>query len=289
MSKNAGKKSLSQGLDAALGNKNKTRATDIFFGGQSNDTAHFAELDVNSISPNKNQPRTHFDEEAMAELVHSLKTVGQLQPIVVRATGKNQYELIMGERRLRASKLAGKDKIAAIVRTTDDENMLRDALLENLHRSNLNALEEAAAYDQMMQDFKITQLQLSERIGRSRPHIANTLRLLKLPADVQKMLHDNTLSAGHARALVGVKDKTLQLKLAQQAIAQDWSVRQLEQKITAKPHAVSQKSQKVVALSEELTQRYNIPATVTQKGEGGRVTFVYKNDAELQKLLQALK
>ena len=168
--------------------------------------AHFAELPVTSIAPNPRQPRQVFDEEAMAELVHSIKEIGLLQPVVVRPAGEGRYELIMGERRWRATQEAGLDTIPAIVRETGDDALLRDALLENLHRSELNPLEEAAAYQQLLDDFGCTHEELATRIGRSRPQISNTLRLLRLSPAVQRRVAAGVLSAGHARALLGVED-----------------------------------------------------------------------------------
>ena len=169
--------------------------------------AHFAELPVDSISPNPRQPREVFDADAMAELVHSISEIGLLQPVVVRRTGPSSYELVMGERRWRATREAGLDTIPAIVRQTDDTDMLRDALLENLHRAQLNPLEEAAAYRQLLDDFGCTHDELAGRIGRSRPQISNTLRLLNLSPAVQRRVAAGVLSAGHARALLAVTDQ----------------------------------------------------------------------------------
>ncbi len=192
--------------------------------------AYFAELPIASITPNAKQPRQVFDEEAMAELVHSIKEVGLLQPIVVRQVrGQDRYELIMGERRWRATTEAGLDTIPAIVRQTEDDDMLRDALLENLHRSQLNPLEEAAAYQQLLDDFGCTHEELSTRIGRSRPQISNTLRLLKLSPAVQRRVAAGVLSAGHARALLGVTDPGAQDRLAARVVAEGISVRGLEE------------------------------------------------------------
>ena len=191
--------------------------------------AYFAELPVEAIVPNARQPREVFDEEAMAELVHSVKEIGLLQPIVVRRTGDSSYELIMGERRWRATKEAGLDTIPAIVRQTDDDAMLRDALLENLHRSELNPLEEAAAYRQLLDDFGCTHDDLAGRIGRSRPQISNTLRLLNLSPAVQRRVAAGVLSAGHARALLGVSDAAAQDRLAGRVVSEGISVRGLEE------------------------------------------------------------
>lgn len=191
--------------------------------------ATFAELPVDHITPNPRQPRDVFDEEPLDELAHSIKHVGLLQPIVVRRTGKDSYELVMGERRWRASQQAGVARIPAIVRTTSDDDMLRDALLENLHRVQLNALEEAAAYQQLLDDFGCTHAELSDRIGRSRPQISNTLRLLKLPALVQRRVAAGVLSAGHARALLGLTEGGAQERLAQRVVAEGLSVRSVEE------------------------------------------------------------
>ncbi len=191
--------------------------------------AYFAELPITQVRPNARQPRQVFEEEALAELVHSIREVGLLQPVVVRRTGDEAYELIMGERRWRASQEAGRDTIPAIVRETDDNDMLRDALLENLHRSQLNPLEEAAAYGQLLEDFGCTHEELAQRIGRSRPQISNTLRLLKLSPAVQRRVAAGVLSAGHARALLAVDDAGLQDKLASRVTAEGISVRGLEE------------------------------------------------------------
>jgi ParB family chromosome partitioning protein len=190
--------------------------------------AAYAELPIDSITPNPRQPRSTFDEDAHAELVHSINTIGLLQPIVVRTHGAG-YELIAGERRLRASKAAGLTVIPAIIRQTDDDDLLRDALLENLHRANLNSLEEAAAYAQMLADFGCTQEELATRIGRSRPQVTNTLRLLKLPPDVQRRVAAGVLSAGHARALLSLPDAAAMERLAQRIVNEGLSVRATEE------------------------------------------------------------
>jgi ParB family chromosome partitioning protein len=192
--------------------------------------AVYAELPIELIAPNPRQPRTVFDEDALAELVYSIKEIGLLQPVVVRRA-PDGYELIAGERRLRASKLAGLVEIPAIIRDTDDDDLLRDALLENLHRANLNALEEAAAYEQLLADFGCTQEELARRIGRSRPQVSNTLRLLKLPAHVQRRVAAGVLSAGHARALLSLDSPEAMDALAQRIVAEGLSVRSVEELI----------------------------------------------------------
>jgi len=192
-------------------------------------SAHYAELLLDAVTPNPRQPRQVFDEDAMAELVHSLREVGLLQPIVVRSLGGGRFELVAGERRWRAARLAGFELIPAIVRDTGDDVLLRDALLENLHRAQLNPLEEAAAYDQLLSDFGCTQEQLAARIGRSRPQVSNTLRLLRLPPPVQRRVAAGVLSAGHARALLGLSDPEAQERLATRIVAEGLSVRRVEE------------------------------------------------------------
>jgi len=222
------------------------RPRDVFFGGSGTSTsevptvglipvpgARFAHLDPASIVPNPRQPRAVFDEDALAELVGSIKEIGVLQPVVVRPNPNGEgFELIMGERRLRATRLAGLDAIPAIIRETEDTDLLRDALVENLHRSQLNPLEEAAAYQQLIDDFDLTHDQLAERISRSRPQISNTLRLLKLPPKVQTRVAAGVLSAGHARALLGLPDADAMEHLAQRIVSEGMSVRATEEAVT---------------------------------------------------------
>ena len=193
--------------------------------------AMYAELPINSISPNPRQPRTVFDDEALAELVFSIREVGLLQPVVVRESGPGRYELVAGERRWRACTAAGPETIPAIIRETDDDVLLRDALLENLHRANLNPLEEAAAYQQLLADFGCTQEELAARIGRSRPQVTNTLRLLNLPPEVQRRVAAGVLSAGHARALLSLDDPADMTAMAQRIVNEGLSVRAVEELI----------------------------------------------------------
>ena len=190
------------------------------------------EVDIDTIRPNPKQPRSIFDDEALAELSASIKEIGILQPPVVRKIGENQYELIMGERRLRAAKLAGLRRIPVIIRETSDNELLREALIENIHRSNLNSLEEAAAYNQMLTDFGLTHDELAKRIGKSRPVITNTLRLLNLPPSVQKKLASGAISAGHARALLGLSDPIEIERIANKIVSEGLSVRATEELIS---------------------------------------------------------
>ena len=191
--------------------------------------AYFDEIPVGAVFPNPRQPRQVFDEDALDELKQSLQAVGLLQPVVVRKTAGDRYEIVMGERRWRACQLAGLAEIPAIVRATSDDDLLRDALIENLHREQLNPLEEAAAYQQLLDDFSATHDELARRIGRSRPHISNTIRLLSLPPGVQKRVAAGVLSAGHARALLSVQDPRDQEQLSHRIVAEGLSVRAVEE------------------------------------------------------------
>ena len=228
----AAKRGLGKGLGALIPSTPEAEQSQVGAGADTAPShvpgAAYAELPIGSIEPNPRQPRSVFDPEALAELVHSIREIGLLQPVVVREVG-DHYELIAGERRLRASKEAGLAHIPAIIRATDDDDLLRDALLENLHRSNLNALEEAAAYSQLLADFGCTQEELAQRIGRSRPQVSNTLRLLKLPPDVQRRVAAGVLSAGHARALLSLDDTDAMNALAQRIVNEGLSVRNVEE------------------------------------------------------------
>jgi ParB family transcriptional regulator, chromosome partitioning protein len=193
--------------------------------------AVYREVDLDAIRANPCQPRTNFDEESIAELEHSIREFGLLQPVVVRETAPGSYELVMGERRWRAARRAGLDRIPAIVRQTGDDAMLRDALLENIHRVQLNPLEEAAAYEQLLGEFGVTHGELADRLGRSRPVVTNTIRLLKLPVSVQRRVASGVLSAGHARALLGLTDPGRQEELAMRVVAEGMSVRATEEAV----------------------------------------------------------
>lgn len=257
--------------------------------------ARFIELDPNSIVPNPQQPRSVFEPEAFAELVHSVKEFGVLQPIVVRQKGDG-FELIMGERRLRASKEAGLSKIPAIVRDTADENMLRDALLENLHRSNLNPLEEASAYKQMLEDFGSTQEELADRLGRSRPQITNTLRLLRLPVAVQSKVAAGVLSAGHARALLGAPDDSTMSALADRTIREGLSVRSLEELVSGVK--VKPKKAKIVPggktdmlkeMAEGLSEKLNTVVKIQLGRKKGQLIIEFGNIADLRRIVSDLE
>jgi len=222
--------------------------------------AYFDEIPVASIIPNPRQPRQIFDEETLAELAESIKVVGLLQPVVVRRTGAGQYELVMGERRWRACQLAELASIPAIVRETSDDDLLRDALIENLHRQQLNPLEEASAYQQLLDDFEATHEELARRVGRSRPHITNTIRLLNLPPAVQRRVAAGVLSAGHARALLAIEDPLTQEQLAHRIVAEGLSVRAVEEIValgvdTAKARRQQVRKQPVAPRLNDLADR----------------------------------
>ncbi|MFB9315410.1 ParB/RepB/Spo0J family partition protein [Nocardioides plantarum] len=260
--------------------------------------AYFAELPIDHIRPNAVQPRQVFDEEAMAELVHSVTEVGLLQPIVVRAAGPDQFELIMGERRWRASQQAGLTTIPAIVRQTDDVDMLRDALLENLHRSQLNPLEEAAAYQQLLEDFGCTHEELASRIGRSRPQISNTIRLMRLSPAVQRRVAAGVLSAGHARSLLSVADADLQDRLAQRVVAEGISVRGLEEIVAVSDGELSGRTARQVRrkptapgladLAERLSDRLETRVKVELGQRKGKITVEFASLDDLRRIVDVM-
>ncbi|WP_148573342.1 ParB/RepB/Spo0J family partition protein [Nocardioides caldifontis] len=258
------------------------------------DGAWFAELPVGSITPNPRQPRQVFDEEAMAELVHSIREVGLLQPVVVRRLGEDRYELVMGERRWRATQEAGLTVIPAIVRDTGDDALLRDALLENLHRAQLNPLEEAAAYQQLLDDFGCTHEELAARIGRSRPQITNTLRLLRLSPPVQRRVAAGVLSAGHARTLLGVDDEAAQDRLASRVIAEGISVRGLEELVAVgdlgsdekpKVKRMRPSSPALDDLAARLSDLYETRVKVDLGRSKGRITIEFASLPDLERIV----
>ncbi|WP_300046933.1 ParB/RepB/Spo0J family partition protein [Trueperella sp.] len=266
--------------------------------------ATFGDIPVDAIIPNTRQPREVFDEDDLQELADSIAEVGVLQPIVVRrlsepdpANPDAQYELIMGERRWRASQRAGKQTIPAIVRHTDDADLLRDALLENLHRANLNALEEAAAYQQLLDDFQCTQEELSRRIARSRPQISNTLRLLKLPPLVQRRVAAGVLSAGHARALLGLLDPAAMERLAQRIVAEGLSVRQVEEIVAlgednapsrARGPRRGRYTEELNELAGRLSDRFNTRVKVNMGATKGKIAIEFATIDDLNRILDGL-
>ncbi len=266
--------------------------------------ATYAEIPLAEIRPNPKQPRTVFDEDDMAELVHSIREIGVLQPVVVRplpagsdAPEGVRFELIMGERRWRASEAAGKETVPAIIKATEEDDLLRDALLENLHRSQLNALEEAAAYQQLLDDFGCTQEQLATRIGRSRPQISNTLRLLRLPPVVARRVAAGVLSAGHARALLSLPDGAAMERLAQRIVAEGLSVRSVEEIVALggdeekparrRPRPGGRRPQ-LDDLAAELSDHLETRVLIALGQRKGKVTIEFASVEDLHRIVAAM-
>jgi ParB family chromosome partitioning protein len=269
--------------------------TSLTVGG--NEVAQQNEVSIDSISPNPKQPRTVFNEEAMAELVASIKEIGILQPPVVRQTSPGRYELIMGERRFRAAKLAGLRSIPVIIRQTPDNELLREALIENIHRSQLNPLEEAAAYTQLLQDFNCTHDELAQKLGRSRPLISNTMRLLNLPASVQSRVASGVISAGHARALLGLNNEAEIDRLAKRIVAEGLSVRAVEEIIAAtSPKAASKTKKKSAGTSpevNEIAERLGDHLDTRVKIKGGKskgeISIEFSGYADLARIVKQIE
>jgi len=260
--------------------------------------AYFEEIAVGFVTPNPRQPRRTFDEDALEELAASITEVGLLQPVVVRKISDGNYELVMGERRWRASQRAGLDYIPAIVRETPDTDMLRDALLENLHRQQLDPLEEAAAYQQLLDDFGATHEQLAQKVGRSRPHISNTLRLLHLPPAVQKRVAAGVISAGHARALLSLDDPQAQERLAQRIVAEGLSVRSVEEivalgddkpaKQVRKPTGAKPVAPALRHLSDRLSDLFETRVKVEMGRNKGKITVEFATIDDLERIVKAM-
>jgi len=287
----------------------QSRPVDVFFPAATRDNqalvavpgARLANLSPDDIVPNAQQPRSEFRDEELQELIVSIREIGVLQPIVVRplqgaVAGGPQYELIMGERRLRATKSLGLTTIPAVIKNTADEDMLRDALLENLHRANLNPLEEASAYQQLLADFGITQEQLASRIGRSRPQITNTLRLLRLPTGIQNKVAAGVLSAGHARAILSLTDEGAQQQLATKIVNEELSVRAAEAAAgqvstkaprAAKPAAGGRQGQ-LDEIAERLGDRLNTRVKIALGSSKGTLTIDFASVGDLNRILGEL-
>ncbi|MFS0894740.1 ParB/RepB/Spo0J family partition protein [Microbacterium sp. 179-I 3D3 NHS] len=254
------------------------------------------QVDPQKIVPNPRQPRTHFDPDDLAELVHSVSEFGVLQPVVVRKNADGDYELIMGERRTRAAREAGLESIPAIVRETADEDLLRDALLENLHRSELNPLEEASAYQQLLEDFGITQEELAGRIGRSRPQISNTIRLLKLPVPVQQRVAAGVLTAGHARAILSLETPEAMQRLADKVVNEDLSVRATEEAAKAQPGAAGKTPKPTPGarrayldeVASKLGDRLNTRVKIALGARKGQVTIDFASIQDLNRILEEI-
>ena len=263
--------------------------------GVSQPVAGKLEVPIQSVKPNRHQPRSIFDDEALQELAASIREIGILQPPVVRRVGENEYELIMGERRLRAAKLAGLSTIPVIIRETSDNELLREALIENIHRSNLNSLEEAAAYNQMLSDFGFTHDELAKKIGKSRPVISNTLRLLNLPPSVQKKLTSGTLSMGHARALLGLSDASEIERIANRIASEGLSVRATEELIavgSGKKSSGKKGSTSSLGKYQELEEQIGdaLDTRVRIKGgaNGGRIQIEFADSQDLLRIAKKL-
>ena len=260
--------------------------------------AYFDEIPVAAITPNPRQPRQVFDEEALEELAASIGAVGLLQPVVVRKVMPGHYEIVMGERRWRACERAGLSQVPAIVRETPDDDMLRNALIENLHREQLNPLEEAAAYQQLLEDFSATHEELARKVGRSRPHISNTIRLLNLPAGVQKRVAAGVLSAGHAKALLGVEDLEAQERLAHRIVAEGLSVRAAEEIVAtgaqeAKVPRQAQTRPKPVApalkdLADRLSDAFETRVKVELGQRKGKIVVEFASLDDLERIVKAM-
>ena len=255
------------------------------------------EVDINSVLPNSKQPRTYFDEEALQELAASIKEVGVMQPPVVRELPDGRYELIMGERRLRASKLAGLKTIPVILRASTDNEMLREALLENIHRSQLNPLEEAAAYQNLLNDFGYTHEELATKVGKSRPVITNTLRLLNLPASVQRKVAAGVISAGHARALLSLTDALEIESLAHRIVSEGLSVRAVEEIVAmsdgkskgekVKRHTAGSAQHKDI--SDLLANKLDTRVTIELGKSKGKITIEFADEEDLKRITQILR
>ncbi len=283
-----------------------SRPVDVFFPGatpppaeRSEDLvevpgARLVEIDPAAIVPNPRQPRTAFDADELAELVHSVREFGVLQPVVVRPAGAGSYELIMGERRTRAAREAGLATIPAIVRDTADEDMLRDALLENLHRSQLNPLEEASAYQQLLDDFGITQEELAARIGRSRPQISNTIRLLRLPVPVQQRVAAGVLSAGHARAILAVEDPERMQRLADRIVKEGLSVREAEAAAqgarapAARPVRAGRRRDGLDDLAQRLEDHLDTRVRIALTARKGQISIDFSTVQDLHRIVRLL-
>ena len=258
--------------------------------------ASYREVDVSAISANPRQPRQAFDEDSLAELTHSIREFGVLQPVVVRRRGE-AYELVMGERRLRAAVAAGQATIPAIIRDTDDDAMLRDALLENIHRTALNPLEEAAAYQQLLEEFGTTHDELAQRIGRSRPQVTNTIRLLNLPLPVQRRVAAGVLSAGHARALLGIDEPDAQEELSSRIVAEGLSVRATEELATLHAHGHKDRTRTrkapasrmvapgVADLADKLSDALDTRVRVELGRRKGKITVEFASVDDLERIV----
>ena len=280
------KRGLGRGLDAIL----QSPETDITSADISGNyvAGAIAQIEIDKIETNPFQPRTDFDESALNELAESIKKQGVIQPVTVRKMGYDKYQLISGERRLRASKLAGLKNIPVFIRVANDEQMLEMALIENIHRENLNAIEVAISYQRLLEECELTQDQLSEKVGKDRSTVANFLRLLKLPAEIQIAIRDRFITMGHAKALISISDKKKQLVILKRIIDEDLSVRQVEmlarEKTVKKQKNVLPESYKIQADALSKALQMGVKVSRDNKGKGS-LTINFKNDEEFERLL----
>lgn len=280
------KRGLGRGLDAIL----QSPETDITSADISGNyvAGAIAQIEIDKIETNPFQPRTDFDESALSELAESIKNQGVIQPVTVRKMGYDKYQLISGERRLRASKLAGLKTIPVFIRVANDEQMLEMALIENIHRESLNAIEVAISYQRLLEECELTQDQLSEKVGKDRSTVANFLRLLKLPAEIQIAIRDGYITMGHAKALISISDKTKQLVILKRIIGEDLSVRQVEmltrEKSVKKQKTALPESYKIQA--DALSKALQMGVRINRDNKGkGSLTINFKNDKEFERLL----
>lgn len=291
---------LGRGLDALIPHEVETDS-----GGAPGSA--LVELAVGAIEPNPHQPRVHFDDELLNDLAASIREIGVLQPVLVRPAGENRYQLIAGERRWRAAATAGLTTIPAIVRPTDDVSAVEQALVENLHRQDLTALEEAAAYQQLIEDFSLTHEQVADRVGKSRSAVSNTLRLMQLPGSIQHLLADGRLTAGHARALLGTSDRPFQEQLARRAAAEGWSVRAVEDAVrdrqprndegnapvddslgVRRGGAPALRPPGLLELEQLLADHLDTRVSVTMSGKKGRVTVEFADLDDLERIYRRM-
>lgn len=286
-------------------NKNKKsglgRGMEALFGSayeeSQNDHEVVTEVNLADIRPNPYQPRKSFDEAALNELAESIRKTGVFQPIILRKSTIKGYEIIAGERRVRASKLAGKQTIPAIVREMDEEKMIEIAVVENLQREDLSPLEEAEAYNMLMDRLKLTQAEVADRIGKSRPYIANYIRLLQLPDSVKHLVNEEKLSMGQARTILGLKDKSQMIDLAQRVVKENLTVRQLEEwvqqanqsQIKKRPVSRPTKSPLWLAIEEKMEEKYGTSAKIVSKGDKGKIEIEFVNDSDLTRILDLLE
>ncbi|MDT1940771.1 MULTISPECIES: ParB/RepB/Spo0J family partition protein [Carnobacterium] len=288
---NKNSKGLGRGIDALFGDYTELEEIDV-------NSEVVKEISLEEIRPNPYQPRKIFDEEALNELADSIRSSGVFQPIILRESTVKGYEIIAGERRFRASKLAGKATIPAIIRVFDEERMMEVAVLENLQREDLTSLEEAEAYDMLMKKLKLTQEEVAKRLGKSRPYIANYLRLLGLPDGVKKMLQNEEISMGQARTLLGLKDKKQISKIANRVVRDNLTVRQLEQlviqlnqpkeKVQDKPKA-EKKPYYIRESEERLMDKFGTAVQISEKGEKGKIEIEYLSVDDLTRILDILE